>query len=176
MRAHAYSLLYVRAHASVKSQIHKEKIMDDFTPLEQAAWGGLLALYGRLERQIDADLQEQARITHVEFEVLLRLSWAEGHRLRLQDLAAHSILTRSGISRVVERLERAGLVTRTEASEDRRGAYAVLTATGATRLQTARQGHIAFIRRHFLNFFSEPELEQMAAFWQRVADGAVQSR
>jgi DNA-binding MarR family transcriptional regulator len=125
-------------------------------------------MHGRMVRWIDADLQEHARITHVEFEALLRLSWAEGQRLRIQDLAAQSVLTRSGMSRVVERLERANLVIREGASEDRRGAYAVLTATGLERLQTALRSHVAFVRQNFLSVFSDQELAQMAAFWRRV--------
>jgi DNA-binding MarR family transcriptional regulator len=141
---------------------------DDFTSLEQAAWGGLLGMHGRMMRRIDADLQAHSRITHAEFEALLRLSWAEGYRLRIQDLAARSLLTRSGMSRVVERLERAGLVTREGASEDRRGAYAVLTETGLARIRTALRAHVAFVRHHFLGLFSDHELEQMAAFWRRV--------
>jgi len=87
-----------------------------------------------------------------------------------QDLAAQSVLTRSGISRVVERLERAGLVTREGASEDGRGAYAVLTEAGVARFRTALRAHVVFVRRHFLGFFSERELEQMAAFWRRVEE------
>jgi len=144
---------------------------DDFTLLEQAAWGGLLGIHGRMMRVIEADLEAHSRITHAEFEVLLRLSWAEQQRLRIQDLAARSLLTRSGISRVVERLERVGLVTREEASEDRRGAYAVLTEAGLLRLRTALRAHVAFVRSSFLGLFSEAELEQMAAFWQRVEQG-----
>jgi DNA-binding MarR family transcriptional regulator len=143
---------------------------DDFTPLEQEAWGGLLGMHGRMLRWIDADLQEHSQITHVEFEALLRLSWAEGQRLRIQDLAAQSVLTRSGMSRVVERLARAGLVIREDASEDRRGAYAVLTAAGLLRLQTALHSHVAFVRQNFLSVFSEQELAQMAAFWRRVEE------
>lgn len=160
-------VLYMRAHAFVKKQ--KGFWMDDdFTPLEQGAWGGLLGMYGRLVRLIEADLQEHSRLSHVEFEVLLRLSWAEDHRLRIQDLAAQSVLTRSGVSRMVERLERAGLVTREEATEDRRGAYAVLTEAGAERFRSALRAHIAFVRHNFLELFSEAELAQMAQFWQRV--------
>jgi len=141
---------------------------DSFTPLEQRAWGGLLGMYGRLVRRIDADLQEHSQISHGEFEVLLRLTWAEERRLRIQDLAARSVLTRSGMSRMVERLERAGLVTREGAKEDRRGAYAVLTEAGAERFCAALQAHIIFVRQNFLEFFSDEELEQMAEFWQRV--------
>ena len=142
---------------------------DDFTPLEQAAWGGLLGMYGRLFRLIDADLQAHSQITHIEFEVLLRLTWEPDHRLRLQDLAARSVLTRSGVSRVVERLEKIGLVKRERANEDRRGAYAILTEVGAVRLKTALISHVAFVRQHFLTHFTAPELEQMGIFWQRIS-------
>jgi DNA-binding MarR family transcriptional regulator len=141
---------------------------DDFSPLEQDAWGGLLGMQGRLSRAIDADLREHSQITHIEFEVLLRLSWAEGRRLRIQDLAERSVLTRSGMSRAVERLERANLVTRITADEDRRGAYAILTKEGSARLRTALKAHVAFVRKNFLSHFSKAELEQMAEFWQRV--------
>lgn len=143
-------------------------MVDDFTPLEQEAWGDLIGMYGRLMRQIDINLQENHNISHAEFEVLLRLSWEPNHRLRIQDLAARSMLTRSGISRVVERLAQARLVTREGAYEDRRGTYAVLTEAGLARFQAALTSHVAFVQRHFLSLFSEDELMQMAKFWQRV--------
>ena len=140
----------------------------DFTPLEQAAWGDLLGMHGRLMRRIDADLQERHRISHAEFEVLLRLSWEADRRLRIQDLAARSLLTRSGISRVVDRLAQAGLVTREGANEDRRGTYAVLTEAGLTRFHEAMKSHVNLVHRYFLSLFNESELSQMAEFWQRV--------
>lgn len=139
-----------------------------FSQAAHDAWGGFLNTYARIYRLVEADLQEHSRITHVEFEVLLRLSWEENHRMRIQDLAAQSILSRSGISRVVERLEKAGLVTREEASEDRRGAYAVLTAAGLERFRAASKAHFAFVRRIFIDLFTEEELTQMAAFWGRL--------
>ncbi len=143
-------------------------MQDDFTKLEQSAWGGLLGMYGRLFRLIDTDLHSQSQITHVEFEVLLRLSWEKEHGLRIQDLAERSVLTRSGMSRVVERLEKVGLVKRKKADEDRRGAYAILTEAGNVRLQSALTAHVAFVREHFLSYFSDHELEQMSIFWRRV--------
>ncbi len=139
-----------------------------FTAGERAAWGGLLETFSRLSARIDEDLRTRFGISHVEFEVLLRLAFAEGRRLRIQDLAAQSILTRSGMSRAVERLERAGLVTREAAPEDRRGAYAVLTELGLAHFETAADAHMAFVRRNFLELFSETELAQMAGFWERV--------
>jgi DNA-binding MarR family transcriptional regulator len=141
---------------------------DGFTEIEQNAWGGFLGAYGRMNRMIEEDLQSHSHITHVEFEILLRLSWTENHRVRIQDLAAESVITRSGVSRVVERLEKAGLVTREEAPEDRRGAYAVLTKEGAARFEKAIKAHVAFVRENFLSKFSDKELNQMSAFWKRL--------
>ena len=143
---------------------------DGFSEIERNAWGGFLSAYARINRIVEEDLQEHSRITHVEFEILLRLSWDENHRVRIQDLAAQSLLTRSGVSRVVERLEKAGLITREEASEDRRGAYAVLTDIGAERFRIASEKHMAFVRENFLTLFSEQELKQMAKFWKRMQE------
>lgn len=143
---------------------------EDFTEIEQGAWGGLLGLHARMMRVIEADLDESARLTHPEFEVLLRLNWAEGHRARLQDLGARAIMTRSGISRVVERLEKAGLVTREEAAEDRRGSYAVLTPKGLGEFRKALAAHVALVRERFLSLYTDSELEQMATFWRRQRD------
>ena len=143
---------------------------DGFSEIEQNAWGGFLGTHARMNRMIEEDLQSHSQITHVEFEVLLRLSWNENHRVRIQDLAAESVITRSGVSRVVERLEKAGLVTREEASEDRRGAYAVLTEEGLARFQQAIKAHVAFVRENFLSHYNEQELEQMAGFWKRLQE------
>ena len=144
-----------------------------FSEIEQNAWGGFLGAYARINRIVEEDLQEHSRITHVEFEILLRLSWDENHRVRIQDLAAQSLLTRSGVSRVIERLEKAGLVTREEASEDRRGAYAILTEAGVERYRTAVQAHMAFVRQNFLGLFNDEELRQMSAFWKRVEENKI---
>ena len=137
-----------------------------FSKLQQNAWGGFLSTYARLNRQIEEDLQENGRISHVEFEILLRLFWEQNHRLRIQDLAAQSILTQSGTSRAIERLQKAGLVVREAASEDRRGAYAVMTEAGIERFRLVMEKHIDFVKAHFLNYFTDPELEQMAGFWK----------
>ena len=142
-----------------------------FTELEGAAWGGLLGAHGRLMRLIEHDLQERCGISHPEFEILLRLSWADGYRARLQDLARASVLTQSGTSRAVERLERLGLVRREVAPEDRRGNYAVLLAPGRERLERALDGHVPLVRRAFLDRFTEHELEAMAASWRRTEGG-----
>ena len=162
----------MREHAFVKRQ-EGDFVAEGFSKIELEAWSGFLGAYARVNRLVEADLEEHSRITHVEYEVLLRLSWEENHRLRIQDLAARSILTRSGVSRVVERLEKAGFVRREGASEDRRGAYAVLTEAGVERFRTARRAHIAFVRRTFLSLFNAEELKQMAKFWRRIREQQV---
>ena len=139
-----------------------------FSKPQQAAWGGFLSTYSHLNCQIEADLQEHSHITHVEFEVLLRLYWEPGHRLRIQDLAAQSILTQSGTSRVVDRLEKAGLLIRETAAEDRRGAYAVMTDTGQAHFRIAMEKHIDCVQQHFLRYFTDPELEILGEFWKRI--------
>ena len=142
----------------------------DFTPLERAAWGGLVAMHGKLRRRLDAALQEQHHLSHPEFKVLLFLSWAPEQRLRLSDLSAKSFLTLSGMSRLVDRLEQAGLVARSVAHEDRRGAYAQITPRGLALLRAARATDAAVVRQHFLSRYSEQELEAMAGYWQRFHD------
>ena len=142
----------------------------EFSQLEREAWGGFLSAYALIYRIVEEDLQSHSQITHVEFEILLRLSWMENQRMRIQDLAAQSLLTRSGVSRAISRLEEAGLVAREEASEDRRGSYAMLTKEGVKRFQNAIQPHVAFVKENFLNLFSEQELKQMAKFWKRLQE------
>jgi DNA-binding MarR family transcriptional regulator len=139
-----------------------------FTPLESAAWGGFLAAYARLDRVIDADLLAHDGIRHVEFEVLLRLWRQPDRRLRIQELAAQSLLTRSGVSRLCDRLVRTGHLTRVAAPEDRRGAYVVLTAQGARVFETAAGRHMALVREQFLGRLTEAELEQLGALWPRL--------
>lgn len=139
-----------------------------FSKEEKAAWGGLLSTYGRMDRLIEADLQDRHGISHIEYEILLRLYQNAEHRMRLQDLAANSVLTRSGISRAVERLEKQGLLTRSKAEEDRRGAYATLSEKGLQVFQAAMQGHVDLVRQQFLSALNAEELAQLAAIWQKV--------
>ena len=139
-----------------------------FTKIESAAWGGLVSTHARLFRRIEDDLRRRSGITHAEFEVLLRLVRAPGSRARIQDLAAGSLLTRSGTSRLVDRLVSAGFVERAGAEEDGRGAYAVLTQEGREHFLDAARHHVALVRKTFLGHFSREELEQMATFWARI--------
>jgi hypothetical protein len=101
MRAHAPKLTNNRARVKVR-------VMSElFDELERAAWGGFIVAQSRLFQRIEDDLRKRFHVTHTEFEVLLRLCFAPGGRARIQDLAADSLLTRSGTSRAVEQIGRA---------------------------------------------------------------------
>lgn len=139
-----------------------------FDALERAAWGGFIAAQSRIFARIEDDLRRRFRITHAEFEVLLRLSFAPEGRVRIQELAAKSLLSPSGTSRAVDRLVRAGFVRREGAREDGRGAYAALTAKGREHFARASVEHVALVRREFLEHFSRDELELLASCWRRV--------
>ncbi len=145
-----------------------------FTKTEGAAWGKLLDVHSVMMRWLEDMLQTQYQISHGEFEVLLRLSWADGNRRRIRELAETSVLTHSGMSRLVERLVKAGLVRREAAPEDGRGAYAVLTPVGQERLTAAEASNIKLVKERFLSRYNEEELAQMASFWKRFLEDEEQ--
>jgi DNA-binding MarR family transcriptional regulator len=144
---------------------------DDLTPSQATAWLGLLATQRAIYRQLDAMLRASHQLGLSAYEVLLRLARAPACRLRMSELTALTPLTFSGISRMVDRLERDGLVRREASAEDGRGACATLTSDGILRLQAAHQTYIGGVRRLFLDHFTEQELETLGACWRRL--GAV---
>ncbi|MFZ1616635.1 MAG: MarR family transcriptional regulator [Flavobacteriales bacterium] len=141
---------------------------DRFEGLDQQAWSGLLRTYAQLDQAIDADLQAKHGIRHTEFEVLLRLRVAPGGRLRVHDIAGESLLTRSGTSRLIDRLAKAGLVERAGAPEDGRGSYAVLTQSGRELFDKLRPGHVAFVRERFLDRLTREEIAVLARVWGKL--------
>jgi DNA-binding MarR family transcriptional regulator len=136
------------------------------------AWGGFLRTHATVVRRLDAELKEAHGLPLSSYEVLLHLSWAPGHRMRMGELAERVLFTRSGVRRLVSRLEGDGLVRREPCPEDRRGTCAVLTEAGRDRLGEAHPTHLAGVRRLFLEHFSEEELKAMAQCWRRVLSGA----
>jgi DNA-binding MarR family transcriptional regulator len=139
-----------------------------FNARERAAWGGFIATQSRLFQKIEDDLRDNFGLSHAEFEVLLRLALAPARRARIQDLAAKSLLSRSGTSRLVDRLVRAKLVERQGAEEDGRGAYAVLTDAGHAHFEAAATAHTALVRAEFLSKFTDAELDTFAGLWARL--------
>lgn len=140
--------------------------------LEIQAWRGLLRVHASLSKALDAELEAEHGLPLTSYEVLMYLADAEQERMRMCDLASSVILSRSGLTRLVDRLEREGLITRESCASDARGAFAKLTPLGRERLQAARATHLAGVRTMFLDHFGPEELEALAAYWERVVPGA----
>jgi DNA-binding MarR family transcriptional regulator len=142
-------------------------------PEELAAWRGMLRVHASLLRSMDADLSAAHGIGLRSYEVLLHLGEAPGERLRMSVLSESVLLSASGISRLVDRLERGALVRRERCSEDGRGYWAVLTPAGREKLMESRPTHLAGVRRLFLDHFGDADLELLAGYWERVLPGAA---
>jgi DNA-binding MarR family transcriptional regulator len=142
------------------------------SPAEGGAWGGFLRAHAAVVRKLDAELKEAHGLPLSSYEVLLHLSWAPRHRMRMGELAESVLLTLGGVTRLISRLEGEGLVRREPCPEDRRGAYAILTEAGLDRLGEAHPTHLAGVHKLFLEHFAEAELKKMAEYWRRVLGGA----
>ncbi len=124
------------------------------------------AAIGRLER----DLTERAEVPLAWYDVLLQLAEAPEHRLRMAELASRVLLSRSGLTRLVDRLEAEGLVTRAPFPGDARGLYTVLTDEGLARLRRAAPIHLAGIEEYWLSKFTDAELVELGELLARLAD------
>ena len=139
------------------------------TTAEQRAWKSFLRGYAVLVRELDSELEATHGLPLTSFEVLARLHAAPDQRMRMGDLADAVLLSRSGLTRLVDRLARDGLLTRCSCSHDARGAFAVLTAEGERMFEAARPIHIAGVRESFLRRFDAEELEGLSEMLERLA-------
>lgn len=142
---------------------------DDLNEQELRAWRGLLRAHASLAKLLDAKLEERHGLPMTSYEVLHRLQGAEAGRMRMCDLAEQAQMSRSGLTRLVDRLEREGLLERCSCAHDARGAYACLTEAGRERLCQARSTHRSLVREHFLSRFSAEELSSLAELWERIS-------
>jgi DNA-binding MarR family transcriptional regulator len=138
---------------------------------ELRAWRGLLRVHAALAKALDADLEREHGLPLSSYEVLVVLHDAEERRMRMCDLASSVLLSRSGLTRLVDRLERDGLVVRVACPGDARGAFAKLTPAGREKLAAARGTHLRGVRRMFLDLLAEEEQEVLGDVWERVLAG-----
>jgi len=136
------------------------------------SWVRLLRGHASVTRAMSAQLVAEHGLTINDYEALLHLARAEDGRMRRVDLAERLILTASGVTRLLDGLEVAGLVERASCASDRRVTYAVLTAAGRTKLHEASESHMADIRAYFEGRFSTEELRQLAALLGRLPGAA----
>jgi DNA-binding MarR family transcriptional regulator len=142
---------------------------------ELGAWRGLLRLHSELIRELDSELIAIHQLPLRSYEVLVHLADAPERQLRMSDLSRSVLLSASGVSRLVDRMEAEGLVCRRRCELDGRGFFAVLTDAGEAKLRAARPTHLAGIRRLFLDHFDTRELREMAALWERALPGASEA-
>jgi DNA-binding MarR family transcriptional regulator len=140
---------------------------------ELGAWRGFLRVHSALAKALDAELAAEHDLPLSSYEVLITLQSAPGKRRRMAELADRVLLSRSGMTRLVDRLEREGLLERDTCTSDGRGCFAVLTPSGEELLSRARPTHLAGVRERFLRHFAADELVTLASWWERVLPGAA---
>lgn len=141
---------------------------DELSGDELHAWRSLHRTYAWTSKRLDAELEQAHGLPLTSYEVLDQLGDAPDGRMRMCDLAESIGLSRSGLTRLVDRLERDGLLGRCSCVHDARGAYACLTETGRALLEGARETHMAGVRLHFLSRLSAPELRLLGQLSDRV--------
>ena len=139
------------------------------------AWARLLRGHAAAIRELSAQLVVEHGLTINDYEALLSLSRAGGGRMRRVDLAAELMLTASGVTRLLDGLERAGFVERAECASDRRVTYAVLTPAGRDKLEAASESHLAGVSSLFEERFSTEEIEQLTNLLSRLPEAAEAS-
>jgi len=125
---------------------------------EMAAWHAFIRAHARVVRLLEAELEAEQGLSLPAYEVLAHLSEAPEGRLRMSDLAAQSVLTPSGLTRVVDRLVREGYVERARCEADARVVYAVITEAGIARVEQAYPTHLSGVRRHLVDRLSPAQL------------------
>lgn len=140
---------------------------------ELAAWRGMLRVHAQVTRALDAQMRADHGLSVSSYEVLLFLGQAEGNRMRMADIASRTLLTRSGLTRLVDRLVQLGYVCRSASEGDGRGLYAELTASGEATLEVAQRSHRQGVRETFLDRMSDADQAALGKVWQRLLADSV---
>jgi DNA-binding MarR family transcriptional regulator len=141
----------------------------DLDERELSAWRGFLRAHREVVAHLDDELQRAHDLPLSSYEVLLYLADANGGRLRMGELADRLLLSRSGLTRLVDRLERRGLVARERCKEDARGLFARITPAGRELFEAARPDHLDGVRRHYLSRLTDEDLESLSVAWRRLS-------
>lgn len=136
-----------------------------------AAWETTMRTVDGLLRRFERDLQDEVRIPLSWYDVLVQLYRAPDYRLRMQALAEVVMLSRSGLTRLIDRMESAGLVLREPSREDRRGYYTILSDKGLSVYQEAREVHLRGIAQHFARHLADDDIQGLLEVWAKVRDG-----
>jgi DNA-binding MarR family transcriptional regulator len=130
---------------------------------ELASWRAFLRAHAHVTKALERELLAEQRLSLAAYDVLVQLAEAPDRMLRMTDLADAVLLSRSGVTRLVDRLEQGGLVCRQRTSTDGRGVVAVLTDAGLQRLRDASVTHLDGVVRHFVDHLDQRQLADLAA-------------
>lgn len=131
-------------------------------------WRSFLRAHSYVLGELERDLAADAEISLPWYDVLLQLVEAPGRRLRMSDLADRVLLSRSGLTRLIDRLQAEGLVRREPSPDDARGTFTILTDAGYLRLRHAAPIHLRGVQAHWLSHFSDEELRRLGELLARV--------
>jgi DNA-binding MarR family transcriptional regulator len=134
-----------------------------------AAWRAYLRAHASITRALEAELLAEQDLSLASYDVLVQLAEAPDRRLRMTELADAVLLSRSGVTRLVDRLEKGGLVARCPVESDGRGVAARLTDTGLDRLRTASRTHLRGVAQHFVNRLDEADLRGLERISRHLA-------
>jgi DNA-binding MarR family transcriptional regulator len=146
---------------------HEARRWRDLSEPRRAAWYGFLRTHADITRRIDAELRARAGLTLGEYDVLVQLANGPEAGMRMSELARAVVLSPSGLTRRVARLERAGLVARVAANA--RVVRSTLTAAGRVELERGAPVNLDGVRSLFLDYLSESEARMLAELWQRLS-------
>jgi DNA-binding MarR family transcriptional regulator len=134
------------------------------------AWSAFLRAHAQITRVLEHELQAEQDLSLADYDVLFQLASTEERRLRMSELAERLLLSRSGATRLVDRLESEGLVQRSSCATDRRGLWAHLTEAGLDRLRNAAPTHLRGVSEHFLDRIPTRELDRLRRTLERVVE------
>ena len=137
---------------------------------EQTAWRAYLEVMRLLPNHLEDRLHERHGLTLTDYQVLVEVSESDEHRLRMTELSHRTQLSKSRLSHQIGRMERAGLVVRTQCPQDRRGQWAELTEQGWQVLRAAAPEHVEDVRELFFDLLDEQQTEVLAGILRAVAD------
>ncbi|MGN9840912.1 MarR family winged helix-turn-helix transcriptional regulator [Nonomuraea sp. H19] len=141
---------------------------EGLTVEELAVWRMMQRAQVRITRHLEAELLDAHDLPLASYDVLMQLAETPERRLRMNDLANRVLLSRSGLTRLIDRLQRDGLVSREACADDARGLFAVLTDRGAARLAEATPTYLRGIRSQFLDLLGAGEIRQIRAMLAKL--------
>ncbi len=138
------------------------------------AWAGFIHAHASIVKELDAELQAAHGLPLSSYDVLVQLSLAPDGRMQMFELAEAAHLSRSGLTRLVARLECQGLLERHRGDRDPRQVFACITKAGIERLAETTATHLAGVRRRFLERLSQTQVEQLAIVWNQLLESKIE--